>query len=189
MSGLIRTLLRLFYFLIYHPFAWTYDAVAALVSAGYWRRWVLAMLDEIEGESLLELGHGPGHLQLALHQSGRWALGLDRSRQMGRLASRRLLKQCAPVRLSNAVSQQLPFPTGHFDEVVATFPTGLHHRSSHPGRNSASTRAFRPLAGVGRGHSDGQERSGKICRAALQADRAGRAEPGTLAKSARRSHS
>ena len=32
------------YELLYHPLAWSYDWVAALVSAGKWRDWVLTSL-------------------------------------------------------------------------------------------------------------------------------------------------
>ena len=73
--------LRFFFHQLYHGFAWTYDFVAASVSIGRWRGWVLTALPYLEGPRVLELGHGPGHLQLALFESGLAPLGLDASRQ------------------------------------------------------------------------------------------------------------
>ena len=38
--------MRLFFRLLYHPFAWTYDGVASAVSMGRWKRWVLAAVHD-----------------------------------------------------------------------------------------------------------------------------------------------
>lgn len=122
----IRFILRVFYYLIYHPLAWTYDGIAHLVSAGYWQRWVLAVMDELDrspGTRILELGHGPGHLQKALAETGLWAIGIDRSPQMGRQAFRNLRKQGSRAALARAVAQSLPLSAQCVDQVVATFPT------------------------------------------------------------------
>ncbi len=117
-------LLRLFFNLLYHPFAWAYDLVAATVSLGQWNDWVLSVLPYIKGARVLELGHGPGHLQAALQEQGRFAVGLDESRQMSNLARRRLQRGGhLPFRLTRAVAQALPFAPQTFDTVVATFPT------------------------------------------------------------------
>jgi ubiquinone/menaquinone biosynthesis C-methylase UbiE len=49
--------------------------------------------------------------------------GLDESRQMGRLALRRLRRGgCRSPRLVRGVAQRLPFPDAYFDTLVATFP-------------------------------------------------------------------
>jgi len=114
--------LRFFFHHFYHSLAWTYNLVAAIVSLGRWNKWVRSILLYIEGTSVLELGHGPGHLQLALHGRRIHAIGLDESRQMGRQASRRLRRHGQTPRLVRAWSQALPFG-GNFDTVVATFPT------------------------------------------------------------------
>ena len=37
---LIAHLLRIFFHLLYHPFAWTYDFIAWAVSLGRWKDWV-----------------------------------------------------------------------------------------------------------------------------------------------------
>ncbi len=116
----MRALLRLFFYLLYHPFAWAYDLVAALVSFGKWREWVFSVLPYVEGERVLELGHGPGHLQKALQEQGFSAFGLDLSRQMGALARQRLGNT---ARLVQAKAQALPFPKQSFACLIATFPS------------------------------------------------------------------
>ena len=63
---LIARLLNFFYRHLYHGLAFAYDAVAVLVSFGQWVEWTKATLPFIEGTRLLELGHGPGHLQRLL---------------------------------------------------------------------------------------------------------------------------
>ncbi|MEW6241946.1 MAG: class I SAM-dependent methyltransferase, partial [Chloroflexota bacterium] len=59
----IPRLLRVFYHWLYHPFAWVYDFVAAVVSLGRWNEWIMTVMPLIEGTRILELGHGPGPLQ------------------------------------------------------------------------------------------------------------------------------
>ena len=114
--------LRFFFHHFYHSLAWTYDLVAAIVSLGRWNHWVRSILPHIEGSLVLELGHGPGHLQLALHQRGIRTIGLDESRQMGQQTSRRLRRHGQSSNLVRAWSQIIPFGNT-FDTVVATFPT------------------------------------------------------------------
>lgn len=112
--------MRFFYFLLYHPFAFTYDLVAWVVSFGKWNDWVLSIFPFIEGTRILELGHGPGHLQRFLLDRGLSPVALDESTQMGRLAKRRL---GGKHKLARGLAQSLPFPTDHFDTVVSTFPS------------------------------------------------------------------
>ena len=91
----MKALLRLFFRLLYHQFAFTYDLVAATVSFNRWKDWVMGVLPFIQGNRVLEIGHGPGHLQRVLRSRGLMAVGLDESAQMGRLAKRNLTRQSA----------------------------------------------------------------------------------------------
>jgi ubiquinone/menaquinone biosynthesis C-methylase UbiE len=119
---MMRKLLGVFFHLLYHQFAWTYDLVAAVVSLGRWQDWVLQAQPFLSGR-VLEIGFGPGHLQVALNKSGMEAFGLDESRQMARQARRRLRRGKYPVRLTNGYAQNIPFPGESFDCVAATFPS------------------------------------------------------------------
>ncbi len=119
----LGTLLELFFNLLYHQFAWSYDFVANTVSLGLWYDWVKTIVPGLQGPTILELGHGSGHLQLALAKSGQPIFGLDASQQMGRLAKRKLTRHKHPIRLTNGLAQQLPFSQNSFTQVVATFPT------------------------------------------------------------------
>lgn len=115
--------LRIAYRLLYHEMAWAYDVVAATVSLGRWQQWVLTALPYLPGPCVLELGHGPGHLQVALHAAGVHAIGLDASPQMSRQARRRLQRKRLEARLIRGRAQTLPFVDGTFQQVVATFPS------------------------------------------------------------------
>ncbi len=122
MLRIYRNLVRWGFHRLYHEFAWTYDGVAWLVSAGLWRRWTATALPFLQGR-VLELGFGPGHLQLALaEQRHHYAVGLDRSPQMGTQAARRLRRQGFTPQLVQGTALTLPFATASFDTVLATFP-------------------------------------------------------------------
>ncbi len=116
----MRRFMRFFYFLLYHSFAFTYDLVAWVVSFGKWNDWVLSIFPLLEGTRILELGHGPGHLQRFLLDRGLSPVALDESMQMGIIAKRRL---GGKHKLTRGLAQFLPFPTDYFDTVVSTFPS------------------------------------------------------------------
>lgn len=118
--NLIQRFMRFFFHLLYHPFAFTYDLVAATVSFGDWKNWVYSILPFINGTRLLELGHGPGHLQRLLRDHGLVAVAIDESTQMGRIAKRRL---GSSQKLTRALAQHIPFANKSFDTIVSTFPT------------------------------------------------------------------
>ncbi len=119
----LRRFLRFFFWHFYHGFAWTYDFVAAVVSLGRWNDWVRAALPYVRWTRVLEIGHGPGHLQLGLRATQRTVIGLDESPQMGRLARNRLARAgYTSLNLVRGLAQHLPFPAGAFDTVVSTFP-------------------------------------------------------------------
>lgn len=120
--NLITRFLRFFFHHLYHGLAFTYDLVAAAVSFGQWNKWTQAVLPFIDGTRVLELGHGPGHLQRILADRGLDVAGLDESAQMGRITLRRLAGARLPVRLTRGVAQRLPFPAETFESLVSTFP-------------------------------------------------------------------
>jgi ubiquinone/menaquinone biosynthesis C-methylase UbiE len=108
----------------YHELAGTYDTVAWLVSRGLWWRWTLAALPHLRGH-VLELGCGTGYVQrvLAERYQGGMVVAIDESRPMLRLTQRRAARVNIRVRLARARAQALPFGTGRFDTILATFPT------------------------------------------------------------------
>lgn len=118
------SLLRRFFLLLYHQFAWTYDFVAWSVSLGKWKTWVNSVMPYLIGPRILEIGHGPGHLQSTLHFRGIWACGLDESWWMSAIAA----KRCK--RLVNGLAQELPFRAGTFSQVVATFPAEFIYKQA-----------------------------------------------------------
>ena len=119
----LTRILRVLFYLLYHQLAWAYDAVAAIVSQGHWKQWVQSLLPEVRGKTILEIGFGPGHLQIALSRQGISPHGLDSSPQMCRQARRRLSKAGLPPKLVHGQAQELPYPTNIFDQVIATFPS------------------------------------------------------------------
>lgn len=120
LSNCYRRLVRRIFHHFYHEFAWTYDVVAWVVSRGLWVRWALVALPRLRGR-VLELGFGPGHLQLALAPRPGVA-GLDASPQMSGITARRLRRAGYQPRLARGIAQALPFADATFDTVVATFP-------------------------------------------------------------------
>ena len=115
--------IRLFFRLLYGPMAWTYDLVAWLVSLGQWTAWGRVSLRYLPQPPVLELAHGPGHLQMAMAERGWSPVGVDLSSQMGGLARRRLRRAGHTPRLVRASAEALPFRSDAFNGLVATFPT------------------------------------------------------------------
>lgn len=118
-----RRLIKFGFRLLYYELAFTYDAVAWLVSLGQWRAWGRTALSRVQGPRVLEIGYGPGHLLIALARSGRQPIGIDLSPQMGRLAQENLRRAGVHVPQVRCRAQALPFRSGEFDSVVATFPS------------------------------------------------------------------
>jgi ubiquinone/menaquinone biosynthesis C-methylase UbiE len=120
---ILFTFLRLFFKLLYHQLAWSYDSVAWVVSLGAWRRWIISTLANLEQRDTLEIGFGTGHLQVALYQKGIPVVGLDQSAQMARITRKRLSKLGLQSNLVRGVAEQLPFADHTFQQLVMTFPS------------------------------------------------------------------
>jgi SAM-dependent methyltransferase len=120
---IMKRLLQYIYFLLYEPFAWTYDWVAAFVSCGHWQEWIRATLPFLPGPCVVELGHGPGHLQIELKKRQITTFGLDASRQMSKIARSNLSKAGLPTGTIIGYAQSLSFATACCDQIAATFPS------------------------------------------------------------------
>ncbi len=119
---LYATLIRWAFTRFYREFAWTYSAVAWLVSRGMWRQWMLIALPYLRGRTL-EIGCGTGYVQEALaSQSPGTVLGVDASPQMLAITRRRLRRSGLPLRLARGIAQALPVANSSVDTVLATFP-------------------------------------------------------------------
>ena len=116
----MKQFMRLFFRLLYHQLAFTYDLVAASVSFNRWKDWVMSVIPFIEGDRILEIGHGPGHLQRILLSRNLFAVAIDESRQMSYLAKRNTDGMAC---LTRGLAQYLPFPDQAFDTIVSTFPS------------------------------------------------------------------
>jgi ubiquinone/menaquinone biosynthesis C-methylase UbiE len=119
---LLISILRTFFKLLYHQFAWAYDWVARIVSLGEWQHWVSSVLPYLSGHNVLEIGFGPGHLQVAIDQKNIQAFGLDESIQMVNIAHHRLIDMGQIPHLARGDAQFLPFGNESFQQVVMTFP-------------------------------------------------------------------
>jgi ubiquinone/menaquinone biosynthesis C-methylase UbiE len=123
LNSLPRRFIKFSFHLLYHQLAFTYDGVAWLVSLGQWQAWGRTALAYVRGPRVLELGHGPGHLLIALDRSGCQPIGLDLSPEMIRLARQNVRRAGIHVPQVRCRVQALPFRSGVFDSVVSTFPT------------------------------------------------------------------
>lgn len=122
------SLVRFGFRLLYHELAWTYDFVSRLVSFGAWHDWQRSAIEFLPAPAagwLLDLAHGTAVLHEALLGSGHHCIGLDFSRQMGRIALHRLSTRGLPVRLVQGSGLTLPFASRSFAAVLSTFPTGF----------------------------------------------------------------
>jgi ubiquinone/menaquinone biosynthesis C-methylase UbiE len=122
-SVLIPRALQIFFRLLYTRFAFLYDVVAWTSSMGQWRKWQSAVLIEFEPGVILEVGHGPGYGQLDLKQAGYASVALDPSRQMNKLARRRLTKAGYKPDIVCGRAQALPFAHQAFSGLMSTFPS------------------------------------------------------------------
>ena len=109
--------------LLYRRLAFLFDFATGLVSRGKWMAWGRTSMSYLQGGRVLELAHGPGHLLIFLKRSGYRPFGIDLSPSMGKQAAKRLRRAGCEVPLVRCQAQSLPFRSGSFDDVIATFPT------------------------------------------------------------------
>lgn len=109
--------------LLYNKFCFLFDFATERLSRGRWKEWGRTSVPYLQRRRILELGHGPGHLLIALKKAGYEPTGIDPSPGMARLAASRLRRAGVDVPLVRCRAQMLPFHAKSFDEAVATFPT------------------------------------------------------------------
>jgi ubiquinone/menaquinone biosynthesis C-methylase UbiE len=109
--------------LLYRRLAFLFDFATGLVSRGKWMAWGRTSMSYLQGGRVLELAHGPGHLLISLKRSGYQPFGIDLSPSMGKQAAKRLRRAGCEVPLVRCQAQSLPFRSGSFNDVIATFPT------------------------------------------------------------------
>jgi ubiquinone/menaquinone biosynthesis C-methylase UbiE len=107
---------------LYNEFAWTYDLVSWLVSAGHWDGWRKAALAHASGERVLEVGFGTGELFLEMVARGWRVCGFDCSPAMHRITARKLRRRGLTAPRVRGYTQAFPFADGSFDTLIATFP-------------------------------------------------------------------
>jgi ubiquinone/menaquinone biosynthesis C-methylase UbiE len=122
-STLIQRFLGLFFRYLYTHLAFLYDVVAWTSSMGQWRQWQSAALIHFKPGVILELGHGLGYGQLDLNQAGFNCVALDPSRQMNKLARRRLIRAGYKPDIVCGRAQELPFADQSFSGLMSTFPS------------------------------------------------------------------
>ncbi len=115
--------IKLGFHLLYNQMAFTYDLVAWCVSFGQWSAWRRLSMQYLHPGPTLELAYGTGGLFVNMLEAGHQPVGIDISPYMARLTRQKLTHQQLPLNINRARAQSLPFPSGHFSNVVATFPT------------------------------------------------------------------
>lgn len=109
--------------LLYGPLAWTYDAVAWLVSFGYWSRWRWDAYPYLQAGNVLEIGFGTGEMLTALARAGVDVVGMEPSWQMQSVTTHKLNKIGMLIKRVRGKSDAMPFADETFDNLLSTFPS------------------------------------------------------------------
>jgi len=113
--------LRFFNEIVYEALPAVYNAVDWL-TFGVWWRLVRRSLNFVPlGGCVLEVGFGPGRLQVELAKRADMCLGLDLAWGMCHFTQERLLRANLPSRLVRGDALRLPFADNTFDSVISTF--------------------------------------------------------------------
>jgi len=83
------------------------------------RTLILEMLGDVHGKRILDIGCGDGDLAIALSKRGANVCGVDLSAEAIDAARERAREEDADIRFEVADAQNLPFPSGAFDAVIA----------------------------------------------------------------------
>ncbi len=140
LTNVFTAFLRLAFHWLYNPLAFTYDAVAWVVSAGEWAEWRRCVIPHLPPGRVLEMAHGTGTLALEMADRGFAVAAVDLSPAMGKIASGKKSARAARIEkratrgstrasislpdpaLVRADVRQLPFASGFFSSAVSTFP-------------------------------------------------------------------
>lgn len=106
----------------YNTFAWSYDAVSAVISLGHWREWTRSAIPYLRGTRILEIAFGTGNLQLDMDAAGFTPFGADLSPDMVRITAHKLRAAGFQARLARSSVHNLPYADESFDSLVLTFP-------------------------------------------------------------------
>jgi ubiquinone/menaquinone biosynthesis C-methylase UbiE len=113
--------LRFFNAVLYNALAPVYNGLDWLTGGAWWRL-VSRALDYVpQGGRVLEIGFGPGKLQVELARRSERCVGLDLAWGMCRYTQRRLRRAGLAARITQGSAFVLPYPEGAFDAVVSTF--------------------------------------------------------------------
>ena len=116
--------------LLYGPAVPLYDWVSRAGFLGEWARWQRTALRFIRHGPVLEIGPGTGDLLPVLLAQGLAPCGLELSPQMLARARRKLARCNLLPPLVRGRAEALPFASGTFGAVVATFPSAYIFRST-----------------------------------------------------------
>ncbi len=117
--------------LLYNEVAFTYDVVSRIASLGQWRCWqrsIFPFMGPPEYDTVLELAHGTGDLQVDLLEAGYRTVALDLSNAMGRITQRKLWRKGLRTPILRADVFHLPLKSSSFAAIVCTFPTAFVFR-------------------------------------------------------------
>jgi ubiquinone/menaquinone biosynthesis C-methylase UbiE len=113
--------LRFFNDVIYDLFPAAYNAMDWLTLGAWWHL-VRRAIDYVPpGGRVLEIGFGPGRLQVELARRADMCLGLDLAWGMCRFTQRRLRRAGLASQIVRGSVFDLPYPSGAFDTVISTF--------------------------------------------------------------------
>jgi ubiquinone/menaquinone biosynthesis C-methylase UbiE len=83
------------------------------------RQLILALVGDVKGCRVLDIGCGDGELALELKKRGATVVGIDSSSEMIAAAKARAERENTDVSFQLAKAEKLPFPDGQFDIVTA----------------------------------------------------------------------